>query len=604
MANIINNNFDNLFVRINRDEYVDFFLSKDRTQDFQTSNGLKEDCLISYIDTNDPDCVFFTDLISKERYSWDEAINNGLTLRNIGFTGVDNGLILFDKDKITNEEFIKIFTGSSLSISSDDYRLRLKMISGNTKEFIYPCDIIYENGIQTIKMNGGFYQGFFKADKNKYEILPSSIEKEWAFEIVLKREDYDHPMGVILNDKYPENKGIFLYIGTRSENKWYRYYTLKNNCGLYCGLASYFDEEYNGDAYEMPQDNIVNSDWFIDGDSFTETVEQYDNNDGYFNDSYPEKYKTGSTNETLYFDNEYASGDYIDLSYQNNYFLDKEYVKNDIKIPEDAEFKTVNGNQITQQGIFEIKTDNKFIFFNRTPTGFTVNNFEDGDVVVLTGISENEITDNYFITFNRTPTGMTAGCFDKESSNVKKYDIISDITRNAIAFRIDDNGRVGYRYLDKSCDDECEYAITEEYSMNGVVELSKWYVIDIRIKTLDNGSGNNSGSLKRKMKIYIYVNGQLKLISRELNCINLKDLNDTYDKQEGVPYNISIGGGSQGLIEAIYPNYYSQSKNTLPIEKYFAGSFIGEFKSFKFYNCPLNYYEIDNNVDFEFKSIK
>ena len=130
-------------------------------------------------------------------------------------------------------------------------------------------------------------------------------------------------------------------------------------------------------------------------------------------------------------------------------------------------------------------------------------------------------------------------------------------------------------------------------------------MIDVRIKTLDNGYDLICDeNKKRKMKIYIYVNGKLKLISKELDCLLLKELQDTLDKQESVPYNISIGGGSQGLIESIYPNYYYSDDNILPIEKNFAGSFIGEFKSFKFYDCPLNYYEISNNIDFEKNLLK
>ena len=49
------------------------------------------------------------------------------------------------------------------------------------------------------------------------------------------------------------------------------------------------------------------------------------------------------------------------------------------------------------------------------------------------------------------------------------------------------------------------------------------------------------------MQIFIYVNGYLKLISKELPELNLKPLNDTQERQEGIPFNISIGGGTQGV---------------------------------------------------------
>jgi hypothetical protein len=92
-----------------------------------------------------------------------------------------------------------------------------------------------------------------------------------------------------------------------------------------------------------------------------------------------------------------------------------------------------------------------------------------------------------------------------------------------------------------------------------------------------------------------YVNGKLKYVSKELPRINLRALNDLYEKQEGVPYNISIGGGTQGLAETIQYNYMLNPTRVYPIEKYFAGSFIGYISSFKIYNCFLEQKIIENN---------
>ena len=75
-------------------------------------------------------------------------------------------------------------------------------------------------------------------------------------------------------------------------------------------------------------------------------------------------------------------------------------------------------------------------------------------------------------------------------------------------------------------------------------------------------------------------------------------LDDLEEKQEGVPFNISLGGGTQGLAEVVYLNYLRLPEYILPLEKEFGGSFIGWIKSFKFYTCPLNYYEIRQNYNF------
>ena len=87
------------------------------------------------------------------------------------------------------------------------------------------------------------------------------------------------------------------------------------------------------------------------------------------------------------------------------------------------------------------------------------------------------------------------------------------------------------------------------------------------------------------MKLYFYVNGKLKYITKELPKLNLHALDELEEKQEGVPFNISLGGGTQGLLETVMPDYMSEHTKEFTLEKYFAGSFIGDLKSFKFHTC-------------------
>ena len=70
MNNILHNNYNNLRLTINNDEYWDFCINKDSYQTYFPKKGLKEECLISYIDSDDPDCVFFDKLYSKTSYKW------------------------------------------------------------------------------------------------------------------------------------------------------------------------------------------------------------------------------------------------------------------------------------------------------------------------------------------------------------------------------------------------------------------------------------------------------------------------------------------------------------------------------------------------------
>ena len=78
---------------------------------------------------------------------------------------------------------------------------------------------------------------------------------------------------------------------------------------------------------------------------------------------------------------------------------------------------------------------------------------------------------------------------------------------------------------------------------------------------------------------------KLKYITSELPKLNLHDLDEIKEKQEGVAYNISVGGGTQGLAETIMPDYMYNPTRTFPIEENFSGTFIGDIKSFKLYTC-------------------
>jgi hypothetical protein len=74
----------------------------------------------------------------------------------------------------------------------------------------------------------------------------------------------------------------------------------------------------------------------------------------------------------------------------------------------------------------------------------------------------------------------------------------------------------------------------------------------------------------------------------------MKALDDIYQRQEAVPYNMSLGGGSIGLLETILPDYYALPEYLLPIERDFCGTFIGDIKSFKIYEGFINYSSIAN----------
>lgn len=653
MANLKVNNYHNLKLRVNNDEYWDFYVNKDSYGSFRIPNGLYDKCLISYIDLSDEDC-FDSDnwVYSKSGYTWDKSLSLGYTLYNISYTGVDNGLFTYRKDRITNKEFFDLFQNNKLEVVENDNRLKLHAVSGNTLQYEYPLHI--ENGYA--KLNGGFFQGFFKTECDKYQILPSNFEHgdNLYFEFTLKKCELEPESDKTLNDKYPENKGIFFYIGTRAENKWIYMYDEKDEDGL--------EECYQLGVEDFVEDGEIDKKDYIIGNF-------YDLEPDFVAD---ELYQLGEYTDYSYYDEKYYKADACDwdgmydyleiesdrkpkiidkdlphitlgwcscesdsaseytltpffrgcgcpISYKkskkrtdtealpldpcsefgDNYIGDfedlaelstcQDYFEPELDIS-DFEYETNNGFKLFEGNQYYFYTDNKFLFFNRTCTGKTVHNWVEGTQFMYYG-RKSKFKGNLFILMNRTKTGYTVDNIDllrDESAN--EYNPYNDIYNNALAFRITDKGEIGYRMLTIDCEKEGrdKTSILEGYSFENVIPDCEWTTVTVRMMF---GFG--------KMKLMFYVNCKLVYITKELPMIDLKALNDLYEKQEGVPYNISLGGGTQGLAETILRNYMLNPTRVYPLEKSFAGTFIGYISSFKIYNCFMEHMIICHNAKYE-----
>ena len=107
------------------------------------------------------------------------------------------------------------------------------------------------------------------------------------------------------------------------------------------------------------------------------------------------------------------------------------------------------------------------------------------------------------------------------------------------------------------------YKIKEGYSKNNIIPNDKWCVIHVKIY-----------AQYETMQLRFYVNGNLVFVTDPMPKLNLRALDDVMEKQETVPFNISIGGGTQGLCDVILPNYMIEPYRVYPLEKHFAGTFI------------------------------
>ena len=650
MSHILNHNRTIFDVKLDRSESWDFFLAQDRLGGSSLIDGsLTERCLSAYIDTNDESCITDEGLCSTGTYFWDEAVNNGLSLYNIGYTGVDNGLIKFDKYTISNEEFTKLFTSSDYNIAEGNMRLILNRIDGNNDIFACGNRFTYENDTKIAELNGGFFQGFFKSGCD-YHILPSNVGSGLSFEFTFKKTDEVSDNSYTLNDRYPENKGTFFYFGTRAENKWWKNYdptTAFEDIFNDYFADDYFSDGYLGSCettnYFVESEPIsYNNDGYI-SDGYSDEDDCYGNCSGssYYNGketndynviiTYPEIINTywhntvwATTNGGVWIENEdwtmnykkpgchkrkgdfcgckdYFADNYMKKRYDEcncDIYSNDDYSKPDSALPSIKDLTTSDGHSLTQANVYEFKTDNKFILFDRTCDGFTADTWVEGSEAIVTDIRMPK-DENYFITFHRGCGGLTADRFKHVN---QKYNVLSDLYRNAFALQVKDDGSIGYKYLIQDCDSEEQaYAINSGFSKPNIIPDNEWVTVHVVLKPIGivYGKETVATSFSQKMVLYIYVNGKLVYVSDEIPTLNLKELNDLADKQEGVPFNISVGGGTQGLSDVIYDDFKKLPDKRLPLEKEFGGSFIGYFKSFKAYSCALSLSEIRNNVIFE-----
>lgn len=573
------------------DEYWDFVLSQDDSPSSDVSARLYEGCLASYINFGDEACQEEFGVHSYDKYSWADCLNEGASLVDIGFTGIDNGLIYYGGyDNVTNKEFYDIFTNSNIDIDSGDCRLHLHRVTGNTGVYSYLTEYV-PNEYYALK--GGFFQGFYKLYGFDYQVLPNTIENEWNIEIELRPKDYEEAENT-LNSTHPNNKGIFFYMGTRAEDKFLQLYNTD--------LTKYEDRvqpshEYCEGGYfsweELPED-------FLDvaeraGKLHREINVRKARNFTYFLNTYGYNWNSSCSCGISRKINGDTASTKPDLC--SRYLGEEDYYEEDIVIS-GATVVTSDGIPVEDSGYYEIKTDNKFLTFNRTKYGFTTATWEEGTVVVLTGSTNDIHHDNLFLLMDRTESGYTTETIEEYYSQHKpEYNFTADTLDNAFALKYNEDGSIGYRYFIKDCDSETHYTVIEENSFPGIIVKDSWNTVNVKFAIL-NGSLNDCGKPNgaRKMKIFIYVNGYLKFISKEMPEFNFRQLNTAAEKQEGVPYNISVGGGTQGLCDSVWLDYDKAFEKILPIEENFAGTFIGDIRVFRFYPCKLQYSNIKSNA--------
>lgn len=535
-------------------------------------------------------------LISSNYYNPDnEDLNcyTAQTLCDIGLTAIDNGLT----SKMTGETLT--FTMGINDFEKFNplfYDRRFKMHSVNTyaespNERLNGNDLTVYNIVSkendTVgyynELYGGFYQGFYKLYGYDYEVFPERVNKGWTSEMLLKprqRDEYTlQSSEKYLNDIYPKNSGTFFFFGTRAENKFYhptdgKVTPLPNNPNP-SGLTGYT-------RVTEPLSGCV------------KTCACY--NTGVTNSDCIEVYPTTGTTQKH------------NISTCNTY-------TSEVPNPPVDPAMDIYSNALSIRFSGDPKNPHLCVkYIKMTGDCITTGTCQTTGVVYSSGYTINEICSsrgiyddcNYdnlvcFTANTEERWVMISAVFERyqylEDCDLLNWGGLNDIRQFLYPSSI--NG-AAYNIIQPP---QTHPTGTKEKKQNITKIDRKWL----------REENKRLGALK------IYVNGYLFMVLEDFEEIIPRELNTQKEKQLGVPFNISFGGGTQGLRESlIFKNCqsfngpyiqdpelmtnetlskstYSGLTTNIKLESNFGGTFMGGISQFRMYAEPLSSPQVQHN---------
>jgi hypothetical protein len=264
-----------------------------------------------------------------------------------------------------------------------------------------------------------------------------------------------------------------------------------------------------------------------------------------------------------------------------NYFnLNGGYLQGFFKLPDDFNyelFPSRYNNGITIETLLNVNINTEGIFYlmglraedkyNQSFTGETTltssvkkifgNNT---GTIYNTGATSNILTsfDNVLAAID--PTITPNDVFKDFSDSRTVIDVIpnqiDNLKNNIIAFEITNDKRLGYRYINSNG------LFESNVSTNKLNNLG-WNIIDIVFQPytmIDNYDRTiqNCYDLRKGILIF-YVNGRKFWEVQNFEEFYFRSIDNNKEKQIGVPYNISWGGGSFGLKYSYHYDYHNYS---------------------------------------------
>jgi hypothetical protein len=544
-------------------------------------------------------------LVSKNYYNPNnEDLNckTATTVCDIGLVGTDNGLY----DKMSGQSLtftMGINDFEKFNPHYYDRRLKLHPVtsyadwpnhrfSGNSKT-IYN---IVSKSADTIgyynELYGGFYQGFYKLYGYDYEVFPERVNKGWTMETVIKprqREEYEiQPSEVYLNDVYPDNAGTFFFFGTRAENKYY--HPASGDVQSINTFKCDFGIDVIGEVTDWTYDRVTSG--------LTNCIKTC------------ACANTGVTNSNCF--NVFPT---TATTVQHNIGTCGGY-NTEVTNPPVDPGKDVFSNAMAIRLSGDPKNPHLCVkYIKLTGDCVTTGSCETTGLTYSSGYCVNEICSTRGIYDSCDYDSLVCYTANTEerwvmiSAVFERYETLEDCDL------INWGGLGDIRELlyPSSINGASPNLIMPPQTHPGSSKEKLTNITELNRKWLREKD-------KRKGLLKLYVNGYLFMVIEDFEEIIPRELNTQKEKQLGVPFNVSWGGGTQGLRESLMfsgcsatEGPYIQDPESMPnevlsgtslsglttdilLEPNFGGTFMGGISQFRMYTEPLSTPQIQHNT--------
>jgi len=223
-----------------------------------------------------------------------------------------------------------------------------------------------------------------------------------------------------------------------------------------------------------------------------------------------------------------------------------------------------------------------------------------GTTYTLTGVTTS--MGHYLAGYDKLDATYSNFRQPEDSKVVIDLDIlqVENIKNNIIAFEITSDKRVGCKYVNSDGN------LIQICSPNTITRTG-WTLIDI-VFTPDNLIANYDPDKaqcykQRKGTLSIYLNGGLFWSITNFDEFYFRGIKNDDEKQLGIPYNISWGGGTFGLKHSLHYTDFDKTSLTLDPSKYdqfmehnFDSSYIGNIQILRVYDKALVNDEVRKNA--------